>query len=103
MTDKFFAWLRRKLGITGMHTDIVVLHSRIVSHDKALSNLNKQITTIVPGLGRIIAKADALYATDEQNPERVAESKRIGEETIRRLRAEAAARAPYNYDMHEDE
>jgi hypothetical protein len=64
--------------------------------DRDLAAIRKQLDVIGPGLGRVIAKLDAKYAESEHSPERKAESDKLAEETIRRLHAEAAARAPYN-------
>lgn len=61
-----------------------------------LDRIEKQLSAISPGLGRIIAKLDAKFAESEFTPERRAESDKLAEEVIRRLEAEAKAREPYN-------
>lgn len=89
--------IRRWLGITEIQEDQALIHREL----KGLGSLQKrvldQMNVITPGLGRVIAKLDANYARDDHDPAKRAESDEIADETIERLRAEAAAREPYNH------
>lgn len=82
-------WLQDFLGITEIRNRL-----RRISHDT--EGLSSRITnlerTLLPGLGRVIAKLDPLYGVPEDDPARVAESKDLGEQAIRRIKAEAMAR-----------
>lgn len=90
-------WLREYLGINEVLTalnrleleDIRDLHNRQI-------NMQRTLGAIGPGLGRVIAKLDPQYGRSEFDPARKAESDKLAEETIKRLEAEAAARAPHN-------
>jgi hypothetical protein len=83
-------WLREYLGINEVLT---ALNRLELDH---IRKMQSTLNAIGPGLGRVIAKLDANYARDELDPDKRAESDRIGEEALRRLAGEAAARAPYN-------
>lgn len=97
-------WLRRILHVYNLERDLEQLKNEnqvIGRHLREIkSGLNNLQTTmnavVTPGIARLIAKADATYVTSEFDPKRKAESDKLAEETIRRLQAEAAARAPYN-------
>lgn len=96
-------WIRNWLGITDivtnqqqLYTEHSILHTKMDNHKNQLRAVSRQLDTIGPGLGRVIAKLDAKYAESEFDPTRRAESDKLAEETIKRLEAEAAARAPYN-------
>lgn len=89
-------WLQRLLSIDTIHSHLLDIRENRLSDRKLLNRLSTQMDAIGPGLGRVIAKLDAKYAESEHSPERKAESDAIGEEVIRRLNAEAKARAPYN-------
>lgn len=86
-------WLHNLLGINKLRSDYMVTEHLL---KKELQAINARLDVIMPGLGRVIAKLDPKYAESEFSPERKAESDKLAEETIRRLEAEAAARAPYN-------
>lgn len=68
------------------------LSERLYRMERNLIKIESAIAAIVPGLARIIAKVDPMYGTPEDDPERVAASKRLGMETEARLKAEALAR-----------
>lgn len=68
----------------------------LLAFSERLGTVQTQLQAIGPGLGRVIAKLDAKFVESEHSDERRAESDRIGEEVLKRLNAEAAARAPYN-------
>ena len=81
-------WLRRHLYI---HT---ILEGNIdaVNRMRRLQQDVDQLKTILPALGRILAKLDPDYSTSDIDPAKRAESDRIGEEAIRRIHAEDMAR-----------
>lgn len=64
-------------GVRGELTALKALRTEIAVHNKAL--------------GRMIAKLDPIFALDEQSPARKADSERIAEEVIRKLRGEYTA------------
>lgn len=55
----------------------------------------RQLKILYSGIGRIIAKVDPNYARDEINPERKAESDKLGAEAMKKLIAEHLARNPH--------
>jgi hypothetical protein len=89
-------WIRNWLGITDIVNNQQMLFNEHAQLHNKVDKANKTLNAIGPGLGRVIAKLDANYAKDELDPDKRAESDRIGEEALRRLAGEAAARAPYN-------
>lgn len=54
--------------------------------------LENQIRPMLAGVGRIIAKQDPLYGTVEVDPVRRADSDKLADEVIERLKAEDMAR-----------
>ncbi|SRR5229473_574618 len=50
--------------------------------------INQQLYAINSGIGRIIAKVDPLYGMAEDDPQRIADSKRLELEIIAKLQAE---------------
>lgn len=97
--DRIRSWL----GITEIQEDQAMIHRELVAQGREQIKIGRQVSTITPGLGRVIAKLDAQFARDPQSPAMKAESDRISAEAIRRLEAEAAARAPYNHDLGDDQ
>lgn len=91
-------WIREWLGIDQIYWNLSDMRENDLDRHKQLNRIEEQLRALGPGLGRVIAKLDAKFAQDESNasPERKAESDRIGAEALKRLEAEAAARAPYN-------
>lgn len=91
-----FSWLQHKLGISSLRTDMQFSHDVLLANIANLRNdvakLQTQLGAIAPGLGRVIAKLDPMVAKSEFDPERIAESKRLGEEVIKRLEGEDLAR-----------
>lgn len=89
--------IRNWLGITELLDDSKDQRQRMLRTESKLNNLQTTMNAVVtPGIARLIAKVDAVYGTSEFDPKRKAESDKLGEETLRRLEAEAKARAPYN-------
>lgn len=95
--------IRNWLGITDIVTnqqqlymEHSILHTKMGNHQNQLRAVSRQLDAIGPGLGRVIAKLDTTYAQSEFDPARKAESDKLAKETIKRLEAEAEARAPYN-------
>jgi hypothetical protein len=61
-----------------------------------IANLRDTIQIHNAALGRVIAKLDPMYAQDEiNNPQRRAESDRLGEAAIARIRADFLATKGY--------
>lgn len=89
-------WLRTILRIPHIQQDLQQLVIENQAIGTQLREIRKTLNTIGPGLGRVIAKLDPQYGRSEFDPARKAESDKLAEETIKRLEAEAAARAPYN-------
>lgn len=88
--------IRCWLGITDLHDRIGYLDNKLMHAQHCIDKTQTVVSTIAPGLGRVIAKLDAKYAEPELDPKRRAESDKLAEETLRRLHAEHLARAPYN-------
>lgn len=88
--------IRNWLGIFDLGDRIGYLNNKLMTMQRDLDKANNTLKAIGPGLGRVIAKLDAKYAESEFSPARKAESDKLAKETIKRLEAEAKARAPYN-------
>lgn len=88
--------IREWLGITDLRAEVSMLDNSLMSLHCKTDETKRQISTITPGLVRIIAKLDAQYARDPQSADMIAESKAIEEQVFKRLAGEAAAREPYN-------
>ena len=78
-------WVRRWLGLDDVYWKVDGLQTQI-------RDVQKQLGTVVPGMGRIIAKLDPLYAQREDDPSRVRASNDLGDEVIKRLKGEDEAR-----------
>ena len=82
-------WIKTWLGITEIHKDLeMVLHIQNLDTDNVLKTINvvsMQIGIHNRALGRVIAKLDPLFVTDEMDPNRKAESDRLGQEAIKRI------------------
>ena len=91
-----FHWLRRKLFLDNIAHNTVIACNEVSALRDELHNemgkLQHQINILLPGLGRVIAKLDPMYGKSEHDPARKAESDRLGEEIIKRLIADNAAR-----------
>lgn len=72
------------------------LGRQLAATGKISARILASVSSLTPGIGRIIAKLEPKFSESEFTPERKAESDRLAEETIRRLAGEAAAREPYN-------
>lgn len=88
--------LRQWLGIIEIQKDQATLHHTLKDIRWLQGENSKNMITILSGIGRIVSKIDAQYARSEFDPVRIAESKKLEEEIIKRLQGEATARAPYN-------
>lgn len=88
--------IRTWLGIEEIRQDAAAIEFSITELRNHQINMQRTLNAIGPGLGRVIAKLDPIVAVSEFDPERKAESDRIGEEVLKRLEAEAKAREPYN-------
>lgn len=95
--------IRKWLGI-----DSIIANQQNIWREQAhlhrkIDNLRTQISTITPGLGRVIAKLDPQVARDEQSPAMRAESDALAEQVIRRFNAEQAVRDQYGYTPKDTE
>jgi len=68
---------------TGRHTGVELANLRT-----AVAKLEEANRVLLSGLGRVIAKIDPYYGMSEFDPERKAESNRIGDMVIKRLKGE---------------
>lgn len=86
-------WVRRWLGL---EQDFATLARMIADNADKLKVIEKNINRTVvtsQAVGRLVARLDPNYAkTELDNPERKAESDRLGEEVIAKLEAEDRAR-----------
>lgn len=83
-------WLRRYLGID----EIIATQRDMI---KVNNNFRVQLRVALEGIGIAVAKLDPLRGTHEDDPSRVEASKKLGWETIQRLKAEDAVREKYGY------
>lgn len=88
--------IRNWLGIADVIHSITELRNHQINMQRTFADIKAQLNIISPGLGRVIAKLDVKYAESEHSAERKAESDALGKEVLKRLHAEAKARAPYN-------
>lgn len=89
-------YLQRLLGITQLTSKIETLERSIRELERVQYKLINAVHVSQAGLGRVIAKLDPMYGRSEFDPERVAESNRIGEEVLKKLFAEQAAMEKHN-------
>lgn len=78
-----FRWLRANLGLD-------LIYMKLGENNRRLEKIEAQLGTVVPGMGRIVAKLDPNYARHEDD--KVGDSEKIGEEVILRLKGEHEAR-----------
>jgi len=93
MKERIRNWLGldddRKFLSDQIAADFFDLRNRI--NNLELENRRYHIVT-QQALGRIVGKVDPIFAKSEFDPDRKAESDRLGEEVIKRLQAEDWAR-----------
>lgn len=88
-------WTQDFLGITELIKQSKILQRDVDGMETSFDAVERKIAPLLSGIGRIIAKHDALYAQSEDpldNPERKAASDALGEAVIKRLRDEDNAR-----------
>lgn len=89
-------WIRQFLGITDFEDEVRGslrrVHETLESVAGTSAHLPPQIEVALQAMGRIIAKIDPMYGRAEDDPARVADSARLGEEVINRLMAENTIR-----------
>lgn len=97
------AAIQRWLGVTSLNNNITNLSTEIESLAeiqraqarivaRSIDDLEKQARPLLVALARMIAQKDKYFALDELDPQRRAESDKIGSQVIKRLQAEDAAR-----------
>lgn len=99
-------WIRRYLGLDDLQTSVETSSSRtqdmLIINSIETKRLINRVEPVMIGIERIISKLDPMFAQSENpldNPNRKAESDRLGKEAIDRLLAENAAR----HHSHGDE
>ena len=84
-------WIRQYLGIAEVQQDQDLLNLRLRGVLTELAAIKGQAIASNRGMGRLLAKLDPLFGVDELDPERKADSDRIGQDIIRKLIAEHVA------------
>jgi uncharacterized small protein (DUF1192 family) len=85
-------WIKNILGITDLERQIAMLETEIEDLTEKVSAALDHYETQGLALGRIIAKLDPNYGRDPiSDRDLIAESDAIGNEVIKRLRAEQQA------------
>lgn len=89
--------IRRWLGLDVITWHLEDIRNNRLDDRRLLNRLDRNLLDVIaPAMVRVAAKLDAQYTRSEFDPQRIAESKALEEEVIKRLNAEAMARAPYN-------
>lgn len=68
------------------------LYNLRIKLDTAEGNAKKQMDLLITAVAHLIAKSNAFFAKDELDPERKADSDKLAEDVIKRLKAEQMAR-----------
>lgn len=85
--------IRRWLGLDRLATieaQLSTAQAQIATLGAVITNLRTAVEVQNLAAGRIIAKLDPAFVTPHDDPARKAESDRLGEEVIRRIKAEHA-------------
>lgn len=85
-------WIIQWLGLTEIDQQIDFIRTDLYKISQLQITTLNQIRTITPGMARIITKLDPQFARNELDPERKAESDKLGDEVIAKLIAEDKAR-----------
>lgn len=85
-------WLQRLLGIKLLLLRQQQIHERVAKIDNRLGDIEHNTRVSHDGLGRVLAKLDSLYGIPEDDPRRKAASDALGNDIIRKLKDEDAAR-----------
>jgi hypothetical protein len=85
-------WIRQWLGITEIQEDQGMLNKRLKHIIDNQYIALQHSDAMASGVARLIAKLDPMYAKPEIDPDRKAESDRLGEEVIKKLNAGQQAR-----------
>lgn len=92
-------WLRKLLGTDSLEAEFVslrwqvtTLQGKISSLEEQNASMRRQLDVVAPGIGRIIARIEPLYAQDELDPQRRRESDEIAERVLKRLFTESEIR-----------
>lgn len=88
--------IRKWLGLDEMQTELELCkYNTIFAHDIAckidekLAKLNIKIDAHNLAIGQLISKLNPMYGIPEDDPARVEASRKLGEEVIKKLEAEA--------------
>ncbi len=84
-------WIRQYLGITEVQEDQGLLNQRLRGVLTELAAIKGQAIAANRGMGRLLAKLDPLFGTDELDPTRKTDSDRISQDIIKKLIAEHVA------------
>lgn len=89
-------WLRQYLGIDEIQEDQHMIARCLTEISVNQTSHLRQLKILYSGIGRIIAKVDPEYSRDELDPERKAESDKIGASVTNKLIGEHLARSNSN-------
>ena len=83
--------IREWLGISVLRSEAAYINNKLDGIDARLRKIDRQVSAITPGLGRIISKLDTQFARNPLSPDMKAESDVITEREIDRIKREDAA------------
>lgn len=86
--------IRRWLGLDRLdpiEVQLSAVRAQLSEAQRLIIHLRVAVDVQNLAMGRIIAKLDPAFATPHDDPDRKAESDRLGEEAIRRIKGEYAA------------
>lgn len=84
-------WLQRLLGTYDLDERLKAIEMQMHQYKGLLYTTKQNIGLHDRALGRVIAKLDPNYGLDELDPRRKADSDNLGDQIIKKLKAEQAA------------
>lgn len=84
--------IRQWLGLDDITSRLSSIQCKLEGHSLLLNSTCDSVRAFGPGLGRILAKLDPMVSKSEFDPQRKEDSDKLGEDIIKRLKAEQEAR-----------
>lgn len=92
-------WIRNWLGINDLKQQLEVIETSSINTSTLIRSIDLTLRATSSGLGRIIAKLDPMYAKPEDDKDRKTESDNLGNDVIKRIKAEDQARRHTTGDL----
>jgi hypothetical protein len=89
--------IRRWLGLDELDRSINIAIQLLMAQRQTTDQIQAQYRVISEGMGIIVAKLEPLLGVREDDPDRVAASKSLGEDVMARLAAEQKIRDNFGY------